>query len=94
MTEEDRNVAEIINVSFGTFGLSDTRLLAFNQLRVRAVDLREIFQSDTSSMQLVTLTIRGRQPGISMVSVTVNAIDDDLGDAVTPLTYDGEIVVQ
>lgn len=94
LTEADRDIAEIINVSFGTFGLSDTRLLAFNQLRLRAVDLREIFQSDTSSMQLLTLTIRGRQPGSSMVSVTVNAIDDDLGDAVTPLTYDGEIVVQ
>ena len=94
VTVEDGALAEILEADFPSFGLSETRRLASNQLRLRAVDLANIAGAETDPVKLVTLDILGKEPGSSQVTVTVNSIDDDGGAAIRPAIYSGRIVVR
>ena len=94
ITLEDGAVAEIVDVTFPGFGLTDVRDLAPNQLGIRAVDLGDIVTTEKELAVLATIELLGKQPGTTQLTVTVNAVDDDAGAAIDPFVYNGQIRVE
>ena len=93
VTLEDITVAEIVDVSFPAFGLTQASQPAPNQLRLRAVNLGGV-DSGSDPMEMATLEILGKQDGTSDLSVTVNRLDDLAGDAITVTIHEGRVTVQ
>ncbi len=94
ITLEDGAVAEIVDVTFPAYGLTDVRYLAPNQLHIRAVDLGDIATAEQDLADLTTIELLGKQPGTTQLTVTVNAVDNDAGQAIDPVVYNGLVRVE
>ena len=94
VTLEDITVAEIIDVSFPAFGLTQAIQPAPNQLRLRAATLGAGVDSGSDPMEMATLEILGKQDGTSDLSVTVNRLDDLAGDEIKVTIYEARVTVQ
>ena len=94
ITLEDGAVAEIVDVTFPAYGLTDVRYLAPNQLHIRAVDLGDIATTEQNLADLTTIELLGKQPGTTQITVTLNALDDDDGQAIDPMVYNGLVRVE
>ena len=94
ITLEDGAVAEIVDVTFPAYGLTDVRYLAPNQLHIRAVDLGDIATAEQNLADLTTIDLLGKQPGTTQITLTLNALDDDDGQAIDPMVYNGLVRVE
>lgn len=89
----DDEVAEIVGIVMPDFGLTDETISSPSSARIRAVDLNEIVPLGTSEAQLAVLEVKGLKPGISEVTASIYAMDDDNGDPIEPRILWGSVRV-
>ena len=86
------SVAEIIAVEFPSWALlTDNSTLPADTVWIKAVDLEEQVESGATDVLLATLTIRCDGYGNSILSASVEQMDDDNGDPITPSIDNGSI---
>ncbi len=81
------SLIQITGVTFPSFGLTDIEGLNTPTVSIAAVDLAEIATGALSNFRLATVTVLGLEAGEAVLTLTVNAIDDDQANpiAVDPL---------
>jgi len=97
----DPSVAEIKDVIFPEWASLTTKGVSSpGSLRVSAVDLTNQVKGTNTNVPLLTLVIRGKAPGSSMINLDVKKIDDDSGNPLekdyTPgmIKVGGEVVTE
>ena len=90
----DPSVANITGYSFPSWAtLNSNTTFPSSQTRVVGVDLNDQVQATNSPVTLGTVTLQGLKSGSSQVQITVNEIDDDAGNMVSPTVQPGTFSV-
>ncbi|MGA2917879.1 beta strand repeat-containing protein [Methanoregula sp.] len=90
----DPSVANITGYSFPSWAtLNSNTTFPSSQTRVVGVDLNDQVQATNGPVTLGTVTLQGLKSGSSQVQITVNEIDDDAGNMVSPTVQPGTFSV-
>ena len=90
----DPDIAEITAVSFPAWAtVNSNGDLPADSFWMKAADLNHQVEPGATEIDLGTLTIRGDANGKCEISVTVDRMDDDSGDPVTPYVSSGTVTV-
>jgi hypothetical protein len=94
LTLADPTVGEFTAVSYPAWAaLTDQSPLPDGSVWIKAMDLNSAVEGDTSDLILGTITLHGLAEGTSAIEITVDQLDDDNGDLITPSTTNGELTV-
>jgi PKD repeat protein len=90
----DGTIGEITAVSFPAWaGVNQHGTLPADSVLIRAADLNKNIEAGSTNVLLATLTIRADAAGTTPVEITINQVDDDNYDLVTPAVQTGSFTV-
>jgi uncharacterized repeat protein (TIGR01451 family) len=90
ITLSDPTVASVTGVTFPAWAtLKDSSSVPASFIHLTAVDLNDLVNGSASNVPLATITFQGLKEGSTPVQITVNAMDDDSGNMVSPSVAPG-----
>jgi hypothetical protein len=86
-------VAKIIKVEFPQWAkLSDSSIRG-NSIKLKVVDLDDRIRPGSTNIELATIIFGNTKQGESLIELTVNKMDDDEGNPITPTIESGKLTV-
>jgi PKD repeat protein len=90
----DRNVSTIVNITYPEWvSVSENSTLPRGSIYLKALDGNDTIQAGATDVVLATLTVKGRNPGITNVTLGIDRLDDDNGDEIEALLETGNLEV-
>ncbi len=77
------SLIQITGVTFPSYGLTNVEGLNTPAVSIRAVDLAGIATGALSNFRLASVTVLGLEAGEAILTLTVNAVDDDEGNPIS-----------
>jgi PKD repeat protein len=73
--------------------VSENSTLPRGSIYLKALDGNDTIQAGATDVVLATLTVKGRNPGITNVTLGIDRLDDDNGDEIEALLETGNLEV-
>lgn len=91
----DQDIAKIVKVDYpGWASMKDTKgLESGTDVQLSVVDLGKNIQTGAKNIELATVTFQGTSAGSTIIHISHDTFDDDLGDIMGRTLYDGALVV-
>jgi hypothetical protein len=89
----DFAVANIIKVEFPPWAKLSDSSIRNNSIKLKAVDLEDRIRPGSTDIELASIVFGNTKQGESMIELTVNKMDDDEGNPITPIIEFGKLTV-
>lgn len=93
VTLETPAVAEITDIVFPNFGLTDTTWVSSAKVLLQVADLNDLVSPGDTNITLANIVLSGSEVGSSSITASVLSLVDDAGSALTPAIQNGNISV-
>ncbi|AKB32981.1 cell surface protein [Methanosarcina siciliae HI350] len=94
VTLDDPNVAEIVDIEYPSWALiTENSTLPGTSIYLKTVDGNDTVKADAENVVLAILTVSGKEKGSANLSIGVDRMDDDSGNAIEPTCLTGKIEV-
>ena len=90
---ENGEVGDIIGIEFPEWAKLSDKSIRGDSARLKVVDLEDRIKPGAASVSLSVIIIGNTRPGESLIELTVNRMDDDYGNPITPTIKPGKITV-
>lgn len=90
---DNPGVAEFVNMEFPDFGMIDFTVISDSEVRIAAADVNDLVQAGAIDILLGTLLISSLSEGFTNVSLVVDAMDDEIGNEITPIVSNGTLTI-
>jgi PKD repeat protein len=90
----DRNVSNIVNITYPEWvTMGENSTLPRGSIYLKALDGNETIQAGATDVELATITAKGRDPGITNFTLTIDRLDDDTGEEIDAILEIGTLEV-
>jgi PKD repeat protein len=90
----DRNVSNIVNITYPEWvTMSENSTLPRGSIYLKALDGNETIQAGATDVELATLTVKGKNPGLTNFTLAIDRLDDDDGEPIDSILEVGDLEV-
>jgi PKD repeat protein len=90
---DDPEVAEIVGIEYGWANLTENSSLPGTSVYLKALDGNHQIEAGATDVVLATLTVRGKETGNTSLTLGINRLDDDNGEAINATLEIGNLEV-
>ena len=90
---DNPGVARFVSMEFPDFGMVDFTVVSDSEARIAAADVNGLVQSGAVDIALGALVISSLSEGSTNINLTVDAMDDEIGNEIAPIVSNGALMV-